>query len=120
MHFTALYPEVVLVEIDRKSPTLFFLNMRVAIDQSMGMALGKVYLPQMVTYTSKRHNAVKTASNILVCVGSSYLWLASSPVVYFILWSCNNNKCYFNFFVFLFAVVQERNCKRELSLRVNW
>lgn len=26
-HFVALYPEVVLVEIDRKSPTLFFLNM---------------------------------------------------------------------------------------------
>ncbi len=41
--------------------------MRVAIDQSMGMALGKVYLPQMVTYTSKRHNAVKTAKYISVC-----------------------------------------------------
>lgn len=68
MHFMALYPEEVLVETDRKSPTLFFLNMRVAIDQSMGMALGKVYLPQIVTYTSQRHNAVKTANNILVCV----------------------------------------------------
>lgn len=110
MHFMALYPEVVLVEIDRKSPTLFFLN--IAIDQSMGMALGKVYLPQMVTYTSKRHNAVKTASNILVCVGSSYLWLGSSPVVYFILWSSNNNKCWV-FFRFLICCLCSKGTAKE-------
>ncbi len=113
MHFTALYPEVVLVEIDRKSPTLFFLN--IAIDQSMGMALGKVYLPQMVTYTSKRHNAVKTASNILVCVGSSYLWLASSPVVYFILWSSNNNKCFF--FLFLICCCAIKELQKSVKLK---
>lgn len=108
LHITALYPGLVLFEIDRKSPTLFF---SFAIDQSMGTALGKIFLPQVVTYTSQRHNTPKTASNILVCVGSSHLWSTSSPVVYFILWSSNKNKCCF--FVLLFDVVQEKHCMRS-------
>jgi len=83
----------------------------------MGIALGKIHIPQMVIYT--RHNTFKTASNILVCV--CRLCRLYLPVVNF--FTCglvhliikNNKISVLFFFILLCAIVQIRHCKFDLK-----